>query len=591
MAGPNAAGAPAGPAQPPGGPGSIDVKPSDLWRVSGHIAQQQGVMHTGAKNLITGLQKYPDAGGAGTDAARFSQAYMKTGNRWLEVWGKGVLSIGGAAVGFTETANAYSRADAAAHPKPGQAAETRPVPAVTDRTPDYGKVPDLKWGDHDGGDDFIRSVLEMIPETVRGILQPVLKKALRIGRLADVFPEPQQHYLNSLSQTWSNTTMCLGQVSGTLTAEVSTITNPQQADWENAMKTFCSAVWGTSAWGKTTAGYQWAHSSGHGPSAAPTGSQPVMTVLFDTAMEISNILREYAEAAVKLNHEIWEEFVKAAKQAAKEVLEDVDLKDGFGMKDIKGLAKGLGKAGKMLLDFDVQLVLKLDTAAINRIVDTYTHTLNGLTTRVDNKLPALDEAFLSAPKFEAGVARAHGFGARALNEFKHEQKWTVQDKDGNQAFDLAGNEYLGGGHTLDKHVGKTDEQLAQRLRDQSDPPTAAWPHNKPKIGGSSTFTDYAHAQSLTEYNLKNRRSEIQAWLTGPPPPAEGTNKDFTSAAPNGENSGRYVSKQPDPAHPGSGYKDNGLNAKAVDVKNVKTVLKYDSRLDPPYIIYTSMPAP
>ncbi|MFH9471449.1 hypothetical protein ACH4LT_29890 [Streptomyces clavifer] len=39
---------------------------------------------------------------------------------------------------------------------------------------------------------------------------------------------------------------------------------------------------------------------------------------------------------------------------------------------------------------------------------------------------------------------------------------------GNHAFDLANNEYLGGGHTSEKHVGKTDEQLAQRLRDQAD---------------------------------------------------------------------------------------------------------------------------
>ncbi|MEU0763549.1 hypothetical protein ABZ351_28105 [Streptomyces microflavus] len=59
-----------------------------------------------------------------------------------------------------------------------------------------------------------------------------------------------------------------------------------------------------------------------------------------------------------------------------------------------------------------------------------------------------------------------------------------------------------------------------------------------------------------------------------------------------------MSKQPtaDPGSPGStipgtGYKDHGLDAKAVDVKNVKTILKYDSRLDPPYIIYTSTPAP
>lgn len=47
------------------------------------------------------------------------------------------------------------------------------------------------------------------------------------------------------------------------------------------------------------------------------------------------------------------------------------------------------------------------------------------------------------------------------------------------------------GHTLYKHVGKTDEQLAQRPRDQQgNGPTAAWPHGKPIPGSSSSFSSY-----------------------------------------------------------------------------------------------------
>ncbi|MFD4232433.1 RNase A-like domain-containing protein [Streptomyces sp. NPDC058545] len=101
---------------------------------------------------------------------------------------------------------------------------------------------------------------------------------------------------------------------------------------------------------------------------------------------------------------------------------------------------------------------------------------------------------------------------------------------------------------------------------------------------------------MTEHNLRAKQSEIDTWLASNPP--EGKTQEFTTPAPNGEVSGRYVSKQriPDPdgsgnTIPGTGYKDHGLNAKVIDVKNVKTILKYDSRLDPPYIIYTSMPAP
>ncbi|MFD7756297.1 RNase A-like domain-containing protein [Streptomyces sp. NPDC056663] len=101
---------------------------------------------------------------------------------------------------------------------------------------------------------------------------------------------------------------------------------------------------------------------------------------------------------------------------------------------------------------------------------------------------------------------------------------------------------------------------------------------------------------MTEHNLRAKQSEIDTWLASNPP--EGKTQEFTTPAPNGEVSGRYVSKQPIPdpdgsgnTIPGTGYKDHGLNAKVIDVKNVKTILKYDSRLDPPYIIYTSMPAP
>ncbi|MCA6090900.1 hypothetical protein LE181_01725 [Streptomyces sp. SCA3-4] len=186
--------------------------------------------------------------------------------------------------------------------------------------------------------------------------------------------------------------------------------------------------------------------------------------------------------------------------------------------------------------------------------------------------------------------------AQSLNDFKHEQQWTVQGSNGNIAFDLAANEYLGGGHTLDKHVGKTDEQLAQRLHDQSDP-AASWPENsRPTIGGSSSFKTMQGAQRLTEHNLRTKEAEIEAWLATNPP--DGQNKAFESPAPNGEVSGTYVSKQPTPNQdgspgtiPGTGYKDRGLAAKAVEVKYVKVRPQVRFQPRSPYIIYTSMPSP
>ncbi|MEV6653052.1 RNase A-like domain-containing protein [Streptomyces sp. NPDC051219] len=582
------------PAQPPAGNGNIDVKPSDLWRVSGRVAHQQTALMNGARDLLTGLQRYPDAGGAGTDAREFSVEYQKIANRWLEVWAKSVASIGGVAVGFTETANAYAKADAAANPKPGKTAEQKPPPGnVIDKPPSLGTVPDLKWGDNDGGDDILRSLMENISPPVRAALQPVFKNVFRLGKVADVFPYPQQHYLYSLSQSWSETLNTLSTVSSELSMAVGTITNPQQADWEDAMHVFCSAIWGATDWGHQRFGQQWAQqvNSGPGTPKRPTGSQPVFSVLFTTAEEISKILRDYAEAAVKLNQEVWDELVEAMKQALKDMVDkDLNLKDGVGMKDVGGLVKtigkGVGKGIGALAEFDVKTIVKLDTAELNRIVDTYTTTLDGLTTRMKTLMDALNEAHLSAPKYETGVARAHGFGARALDEFKTPQRWIKEDVNGNYTLDLASNEWLNNGHTLDKHVGKTDEQLAQRLRDQQNGGvTQAWPHGKPVPSASSSFKTYADAERLTQHNLNKNRAEIEAWLAGNP--ASGPGPIIRAEAPNqGEVTGRSVLRN----DPTIGWRNQGMNATAVDVHYIETRLKYSPHTDPPFTVVTSMPS-
>ncbi|MEU8840039.1 hypothetical protein AB0D97_13045 [Streptomyces roseus] len=420
MAGPT----PGPPAPSPGGSGTIDVKPKDLWGVSGRVAGQQDFLMRGANKLLEGLQKYPDAGGAGSHAQKFAQAYKKIGNLWLDVWGKSVVSVGGVAVGFTETANAYTKADAAAHPKPGQTPEQRPRPTVIDKAPVFASAPDIKWGDDDGGDDFLRGAMEGIPEVVRDILQPVAKHVFRLGKVADVHPFPQQHYLNSHCHSWMDAGSCVTMVGDNLTMALGGITNHQQADWESAMRTFCSALWGGTDWGKSRHGYQWGHSTGPHGARVATGSEPVMSVLNDTAAKISDLLHEYAEAAVELNHDVSEEYKRALKKAAKEILDDLEKpKKDLSVKSVIGaVTHVVGKGVELMLSFDVKTVLNTDTAKLNRIVDKYTGILDGLTTRMEALETALKEADRSAPKYEAGVARAHGFGARALNEFKHEQQ-------------------------------------------------------------------------------------------------------------------------------------------------------------------------
>lgn len=277
-------------------------------------------------------------------------------------------------------------------------------------------------------------------------------------------------------------------------------------------------------------------------------------------------------------------------KAAKDILEDLAKpKDAKGV--LSTVTSVIGKGAGLILSFDVNTVLNFDTGKLNGIVNKYTSILGGLTTRMEALKGPLDEAYLSAPTLQAGVARAQGFGTRSLEQFKNSQVWLKVDSNSNYDLNLAANEYMSDGHTLDKHVGKTDEQLAQRLRDQqANGPTAAWPYGKPKIGSSSSFPNYQRAEELTEYNLNKNNAAIEAWIKGPPPPADGSVQSFYSTAPDGETSGRSVSKQPtDPGDPLSGYKQGGLNAKGYGVNGIDTRVRYDSSRTPPFTVMTSMP--
>ncbi|MGQ5229430.1 RNase A-like domain-containing protein [Streptomyces sp. yara] len=571
---------------PTGPNGTIDVQPADLHRVAGGVASQQTVMDRGVRDLLDELRKYPDAGGYGTSPQAFATSYVKVANRFLEVWARSIVSIGGAAVGFATTANTYAKAEAANDPKGKAKPVVQPPPAVTEKETAYGPVPNLKWGDDDGGDDFIRRILEWVPGPIRDLLRPVVKHAFRMGKVAEVYPFPQQHYLNSLSQAWMAVNAPLSTAEQALSGHVAGITQQSNSEWHDAMRQFCSSLWGTAAWGKNRGSYEWKHDS----SSSQTATHPVMTVLFDTARKVGDLLYEFAEAAVYLNGEVWDVYIEAVRDAIPKV--EVDLKDGVGMDDVKGLVKGLGKSiAKGASQLGQGIVLNMDTARLNAIVTEYNRRVDALVPKLDALMGPLDEAHRSAPRFEAQEARAQGFGMRALEDFKDSQVWLKVDSSGAYDLNLAANEYLENGHTLDKHVGKTDEQLAQRLRDQqTNGPTQAWPHGKPYPGAASSFPNHKRAEQLTEYNLNQNKAAIEAWIKGPPPPADGKVESFVSTAPPGETSGRSVFKQPvDPNDPLSGYKQGGMQAKAYDVNGIDTRIRYDSSRNPPFTVMTSMP--
>jgi CDI toxin RNase A-like protein len=72
--------------------------------------------------------------------------------------------------------------------------------------------------------------------------------------------------------------------------------------------------------------------------------------------------------------------------------------------------------------------------------------------------------------------------------------------------DLAADERCGG-HTLERHVGRTNMQLAERLRQQSD------------ISAASTYPDRQTAETVVGAALARERGRIQSWSSrrGPRP--------------------------------------------------------------------------
>ena len=64
--------------------------------------------------------------------------------------------------------------------------------------------------------------------------------------------------------------------------------------------------------------------------------------------------------------------------------------------------------------------------------------------------------------------------------------------------DLAADERCGG-HTMARHVGKTDRELADRLRRQ------------PDISAASTYTDLRTAETVVGAALARERSRIETW--------------------------------------------------------------------------------
>jgi Bacterial CdiA-CT RNAse A domain len=80
------------------------------------------------------------------------------------------------------------------------------------------------------------------------------------------------------------------------------------------------------------------------------------------------------------------------------------------------------------------------------------------------------------------------------------QAGTVEAPGRGPLYDLRQDEGLGG-HTLARHVGRTDRQLAERLT------------REPGISAASTYTDEATARRVVALALEESHDRIDAWAS------------------------------------------------------------------------------
>jgi hypothetical protein len=199
----------------------------------------------------------------------------------------------------------------------------------------------------------------------------------------------------------------------------------------------------------------------------------------------------------------------------------------------------------------------------------------------------LEKALEAAPTMSAIEAQSEQIGDRALHDFTYPGltatppttpnkgqtlKRTLKPYSGRTPtnlqypVDLAGQEGTDGAHVIDNHVGKTDEQLVQRMADKN-----------PE--GSSSFTDLGTAQNLVQQDLSNptNSAKITQWIANIKNGTVSRNDTCPVNLPMIGVTGRTVVDQ------------NGSYV-VTDAHDVTAVLKYDANLSPPFVVSTAYPS-
>ncbi|MGW0709367.1 RNase A-like domain-containing protein [Streptomyces sp. NPDC002643] len=566
------------PAAPDAG-GGFDVQPPHLYYTSAVVRDGQFDYDKAAGGLVSTLNQYSQSAGTGWGPDSFASAYGQIAEKFLKAWAASVESVGGVAVGLTTTANNYQAADWAARRMQGPFPRRNP-PVVIEKAPAYGKINDIKWtGTGEDADSWaISGALGEIPDFLADVIRPAIEHGLNLGKTHEITPGAREDDLKGMATAWRAAASASLKAGDGFTSAIGYITDPNgNNEWQSAMKSFCQSIWGTTAWGRSRdaqgdivpphqGGRSWKTSG----NVAPDQRRPILEVLHKTADTVQKTCDDLAQVA----HTCRETTTNLAKDAARAMMKD--LTTDIDVTELLGLAS-TAMFGTLVMTFRKHM----DREAADRAVELYQQKFNDGATTLRSLEWELDEAIRSAPKFVAEEARAEAFGGRALNEFKKEHRLLNGENPipFKYTIDLAMAEDLGGGHTIDKHVGKTDDQLLQRLRDQANS------SGVPTIPAASSFPDLASAQKYTQFCIRQKSADIDAWLnTGPPPTPSSPIFEVSSVNPDPNNrlAPREVTGR-------TSVVVNGQPTAVTDAYGVQTRLRYDASLDPPFVVVTSMP--
>ncbi|MGW7396006.1 RNase A-like domain-containing protein [Streptomyces cyaneofuscatus] len=404
-------------------------------------------------------------------------------------------------------------------------------------------------------------------------MKPVVDEGLRLGRIHEKTPGVEEEEFRDIARAWREASKDAKEAADDFTDAISYITDPTgNGEWQAAMRAFCQTIWGTTAWGKArdgraevTAKKGTRNWKTHG-KMDPATRRPIIEILDKSANVMQGLFDDLADMGQKTTETTTRLAKEAADKTVKSLTSDLDLSK------LTRLAAGL-----MFAEVVLTFRSHMDKAAMDAAVEAYHEAFSDAAGKLAMLEFELDEALLSVPTFQAERARAQGFGARSLNEFKKEHSWQLPESQFPYRYsvDLAAAEGVGNGHTLDKHVGKTDAQLLQRMRDESKA------DGTPKIPGASTYADMESAQRLTQYALRDNTEEITRWLNeNPPRPI--AEFDTASVPQQGPLVGEAI----------TGRGTTLVDGKVTEVRDMKKVslrLMYEPGLNPPYVVFTSMP--